>query len=53
MSVFATPTKRPKGCAAGVSKSLIRDIARNLRSYDLNLHNTSHPSGAVRGQLRG
>lgn len=53
VSLFATPTKRPKGCVNGVSKSLIRDIARNPRSYYLNLHNQSYPAGAVRGQLRG
>lgn len=53
VSLFATPTKRPKGCVKGVSKSLIRAIARNPRSYYLNLHNKNHPAGAVRGQLRG
>lgn len=53
VSLFATPTKRPKGCVNGVPKSLIRAIARNPRSYYLNLHNASYPAGAVRGQLRG
>lgn len=53
VTLFSTPTKRPKGCVKGVSKSLIRDIARNPGDYYLNLHNAAHPAGAVRGQLRG
>lgn len=51
VTLFGKPTKQPKGCARGVSKSLIRDIERNPARYYVNVHNKRYPGGAVRGQL--
>ncbi len=53
VSFFARPTRRPRGCVTGVSRSLIREIERNPARFYVNVHNQRYPAGAVRGQLRG
>lgn len=50
--LFDTATRRPRGCARGVSRSLIRAIVANPRRYYVNVHNSRYPAGAARGQLR-
>lgn len=52
VALFGKPTSRPSGCVSGVSKSVIRSIERNPRAFYLNVHNSTYPAGAVRGQLR-
>lgn len=39
-------------CIEGVDRDLIKEIRQNPENYYLNLHNTTHPAGVVRGQLR-
>lgn len=39
-----------QGCVA-VSRELARDLIRNPEAYYVNVHNTTYPAGAVRGQL--
>lgn len=48
------PTSYPTGkiCVA-VADPLLHEIEDNPAGFYVNLHNTQHPSGVVRGQLRG
>jgi hypothetical protein len=39
------------GCVSGVSTSLLRDIRSTPTGFYLNVHTTTFPDGAVRGQL--
>jgi hypothetical protein len=41
-----------QGCAA-VDPALAREIAYQGYAFYVNVHTASHPSGAIRGQLRG
>lgn len=53
VTLFDKPTKQPKGCVSGVSKSVIRSIESKPGSFYLNVHNAKYMAGAVRGQLKG
>jgi hypothetical protein len=48
--LFAKATQQPSGCV-NASKSLVRAIARHPRRYYVNVHNSTFPAGAARGQL--
>jgi hypothetical protein len=41
-----------EGCAKKVKSRLIRRIAKDPKSYYVNLHNEEFPDGAIRGQLK-
>jgi hypothetical protein len=47
-----TPTSYPTGtvCVAA-DPELIKEIRQNPENYYVNMHNLTHPSGVVRGQL--
>lgn len=38
-------------CIDGVDRELIKEIRQNPERFYVNLHNQTHPSGVVRGQL--
>ena len=40
-----------EGCVAGLSPTLLGEIAANPAGYYVNVHNTRFPGGAARGQL--
>lgn len=40
------------GCNTSVDSALIRAINASPRSYYVNVHNTIHPGGAIKGTLR-
>ena|SRR5947209_3929319 len=42
---------RSVGCKSGVASSLIKAISGHPSSYYVNVHTTTFPGGAVRGQL--
>ena len=44
-------TMKSEGCV-DVSPELAGDIADHPANYYVNVHNTAHPDGAIRGQLR-
>lgn len=39
------------GCVEDVDRDLVKAIRKNPSAYYVNVHNTDHPGGAVRGQL--
>ena len=43
---------RSQGCAT-VAPELARELAYQAHEFYVNVHNAAHPSGAIRGQLRG
>ena len=46
------PTRYPTGTrCVSADRELIREIMKNPQNYYVNLHNATHPTGVVRGQL--
>lgn len=47
----ASGTGSTSGCIEDVSTELIKDIRQNPEGYYVNVHDTDHTAGAIRGQL--
>jgi hypothetical protein len=48
---FAAPSTGSSSGCADVTRELAMSIIRNPTAYYVNVHNSEHPAGAVRGQL--
>ena len=48
---LAAPTSGTSSGCASVDRALAQELIRNPGAFYVNVHNASHPGGAVRGQL--
>jgi CHRD domain len=50
--LYASVTRRPRGCAKAPSTSIVRQILQRPGRYYVNVHTAAYPGGAARGQLQ-